>query len=79
MVVMTVGRPDASLRKPRILATAPALDGAHNAEATAHAFEPVIRRPWLTPGTHVTSVGRNRVGHAAVTNVLFVADRPLCG
>jgi alanine dehydrogenase len=39
-----------------------ALAGAAVACATTHAVEPVIRRPWLTPGVHVTSVGYNRAG-----------------
>jgi ornithine cyclodeaminase len=39
-----------------------ALDGADIACATTHAIEPVVRRPWLTPGVHVTSVGYNRAG-----------------
>ncbi|MEU8990528.1 ornithine cyclodeaminase family protein [Streptomyces sp. NPDC048558] len=39
-----------------------ALDGAHIAAATTHALEPVVRRPWLTPGVHVTSVGYNPDG-----------------
>ncbi|MGK5545814.1 ornithine cyclodeaminase family protein [Streptomyces sp. URMC 127] len=41
---------------------AEALDGADIAAATTHAVEPVIRRPWLTPGVHVTSVGYNPEG-----------------
>jgi ornithine cyclodeaminase len=39
-----------------------ALAGATLACAATHATEPVIRRPWLTPGVHVTSVGYNRAG-----------------
>jgi len=39
-----------------------ALEGADIACATTHATEPVIRRSWLTPGVHVTSVGYNRAG-----------------
>ena len=39
-----------------------ALDGADIACATTHAVEPVIRRAWLAPGVHVTSVGYNRAG-----------------
>ena len=39
-----------------------ALDGADIACAATHATEPVIRRAWLTPGVHVTSVGYNRAG-----------------
>ncbi|WP_328557698.1 ornithine cyclodeaminase family protein [Streptomyces sp. NBC_00358] len=41
---------------------AEALDGADIAAATTHAAEPVIRRPWLTPGVHITSVGFNPAG-----------------
>lgn len=39
-----------------------ALNGADIACATTHAADPVIRRPWLTAGVHVTSVGYNRAG-----------------
>src|SRR6266700_2669644 len=39
-----------------------ALQGADIACATTHATEPVIRRSWLTPGVHVTSVGYNPAG-----------------
>ena len=39
-----------------------ALDGADIACATTHAEQPVIRRPWLTPGVHLTSVGYNPAG-----------------
>ncbi|MFI0712431.1 ornithine cyclodeaminase family protein [Streptomyces inhibens] len=41
---------------------AEALDGADIAAATTHATDPVIRRAWLTPGVHVTSVGFNPDG-----------------
>ncbi|MFJ9407057.1 ornithine cyclodeaminase family protein [Streptomyces sp. NPDC101393] len=41
---------------------AQALDGADIAAATTHAQEPVIRRSWLTPGVHITSVGFNPEG-----------------
>ncbi|GHF69170.1 ornithine cyclodeaminase [Streptomyces mashuensis] len=41
---------------------AEALDGAHIAAATTHALEPVIRRPWLSAGVHITSVGYNPAG-----------------
>ncbi|MGG7569576.1 ornithine cyclodeaminase family protein [Streptomyces sirii] len=41
---------------------AQALDGADIAAATTHATDPVIRRTWLTPGVHVTSVGFNPAG-----------------
>jgi len=39
-----------------------ALDGADVACATTHAVEPVVRRSWLSPGAHVTSVGFNPAG-----------------
>ncbi len=41
---------------------AAALDGADIAAATTHCLEPVVRRPWLTPGVHITSVGYNPDG-----------------
>ncbi len=47
----------------RAVATyAEALAGAGIACATTHADEPVVRREWLDPGTHVTSVGFNPAG-----------------
>jgi ornithine cyclodeaminase len=33
------------------------VEGAHVVCAATHAPEPVVRREWLAPGTHVTSVG----------------------
>jgi ornithine cyclodeaminase len=39
-----------------------ALRGAHVVAATTHAAEPVVRREWLGPGTHVNSVGLNPAG-----------------
>ncbi|MBM7788268.1 ornithine cyclodeaminase family protein [Tenggerimyces flavus] len=39
-----------------------AMDGAAIVCATTHATDPVVRREWLSPGTHVTSVGFNRAG-----------------
>ena len=39
-----------------------ALDGADVVCATTHASEPVVRREWLAPGAHVTSVGYNPAG-----------------
>jgi alanine dehydrogenase len=39
-----------------------ALDGADVVCATTHAREPVVRRHWLTAGSHVTSVGYNTAG-----------------
>jgi ornithine cyclodeaminase len=59
---------------------AEALDGADIAAATTHAVEPVIRRPWLTPGVHIASVGYNPAGRevddATVADALvFVESR----
>jgi alanine dehydrogenase len=34
--------------------------------ATTHADEPVVRRQWLRPGTHVNSVGYNTAGPGEV-------------
>jgi ornithine cyclodeaminase len=39
-----------------------ALEHADVVCATTHALEPVVRREWLAPGTHVTSVGYNPQG-----------------
>jgi alanine dehydrogenase len=39
-----------------------AVEAADVVCATTHALEPVIRRDWLAPGTHVTSVGYNPAG-----------------
>ncbi|MEV4438622.1 ornithine cyclodeaminase family protein [Streptomyces sp. NPDC049577] len=53
-----------------------ALDGAHIAAATTHALEPVVRRPWLTPGVHVTSVGYNPAGREI--DDATIADALVC-
>jgi ornithine cyclodeaminase len=39
-----------------------AVEGADVVCATTHASEPVVRREWLTGGTHVTSIGYNPAG-----------------
>ena len=39
-----------------------AVTGAHIVCATTHPTEPVVRRAWLDPGTHVTSVGWSASG-----------------
>jgi alanine dehydrogenase len=39
-----------------------AIRGADIVAATTHAIEPVVRREWLAPGTHVNSVGLNPSG-----------------
>ena len=39
-----------------------AMTGADVVCATTHTVEPVVRRAWLSPGAHVTSVGYNPAG-----------------
>jgi ornithine cyclodeaminase/alanine dehydrogenase-like protein (mu-crystallin family) len=55
-----------------------ACDGADVVCATTHALEPVVRREWLTPGAHVTSVGYNvrgrEVDDATVVDSLVVVE-----
>ncbi|MCW3066337.1 MAG: ornithine cyclodeaminase [Solirubrobacterales bacterium] len=53
-----------------------ALDGADIACATTHAAEPVVRRPWLAPGVHVTSVGYGgrEVDDATVVDALVCVE-----
>ena len=55
-----------------------ACDGADVICATAHALEPVVRREWVSPGTHVTSVGYNPQGRevddATVVDSLVVVE-----
>lgn len=55
---------------------AAALAGADIACATTYSVEPVIRREWLSPGTHVTSVGYNRAGREI--DDATVADALVC-
>ena len=55
---------------------AEALAGADIACATTHAIEPVVRRAWLDPGTHVTSVGFNVHGREIDDDT--VADALIC-
>jgi ornithine cyclodeaminase len=65
----------------RVRATASAeeaCDGADVVCATTHAPEPVVRREWLAPGVHVTSVGYNPEGRevddATVVDALVVVE-----
>jgi alanine dehydrogenase len=52
-----------------------ACDGADVVCATTHPREPVVRRPWLGPGTHVTSVGFGReVDDATVADACVVVE-----
>lgn len=53
-----------------------ALDGADIVCAASHAAEPVVRRAWLRPGTHVTSVGFNADG--CEVDAATVADAVVC-
>jgi len=57
---------------------AEALDGAQITCATTHSVEPVVRRAWLDPGTHVTSVGFNAAGRevddATIADALIVVE-----
>lgn len=55
---------------------AQALDGADLAAATTHAVDPVVRRPWLTPGVHITSVGFNPAGREI--DDATIADALVC-
>ncbi|QKV96625.1 ornithine cyclodeaminase family protein [Streptomyces sp. NA02950] len=57
-----------------------AVEGADVVCAATYADEPVVRRPWIAPGTHITSVGYNPRGRelddATVTDaLLFVESR----
>ncbi|MFC8915708.1 ornithine cyclodeaminase family protein [Streptomyces sp. NPDC057116] len=55
---------------------ADALDGADIVAAATHSVDPVVRRAWLAPGTHVTSVGYNRGGREV--DDATVADALVC-
>jgi len=55
-----------------------AIRGADVVAATTHATEPVVRREWLDPGTHVNSVGLNpsgrEVDEATVAEATLVVE-----
>ncbi|HYI19664.1 MAG TPA: ornithine cyclodeaminase family protein, partial [Solirubrobacteraceae bacterium] len=55
-----------------------AIRGADVVCATTHSLEPVVRRRWLAPGAHVTSVGYNPAGRelddATVVDALVVVE-----
>jgi alanine dehydrogenase len=57
---------------------AEATRGADVVCAATHSVEPVVRREWLDPGTHVTSVGYNPAGRelddATVADALVVVE-----
>jgi alanine dehydrogenase len=52
-----------------------AVRGADVVAATTHSREPVVWRDWLSPGTHVSSVGANQSG--AEVDPAIVADSTL--
>ncbi|MFF1299531.1 MULTISPECIES: ornithine cyclodeaminase family protein [unclassified Streptomyces] len=60
----------------RAMTPVEALNGAHIVAATTHALEPVIRRPWLTGGVHITSVGYNPAGREI--DDATIADALVC-
>ncbi len=55
-----------------------AIRGADVVTAATHASEPVVRREWLSPGTHVNSVGLNPAGRevdeGTVADALLVVE-----
>jgi alanine dehydrogenase len=55
-----------------------AIRGADVVTATTHTSEPVVRREWLSPGTHINSVGLNPAGRelddATVADALLVVE-----
>jgi ornithine cyclodeaminase len=53
-----------------------ALHGADIACATTHTIDPVVRREWLTPGVHITSVGANQAGREV--DDATIADALVC-
>jgi alanine dehydrogenase len=53
-----------------------AMDGAHIVCATTRPVDPVVRREWLHPGTHVTSVGWAPAGREV--DDATVADALVC-
>jgi alanine dehydrogenase len=53
-----------------------AMQGADIVCATTHALQPVVHRAWLSPGTHVISVGCNPVGRELDDET--IADALVC-
>jgi ornithine cyclodeaminase/alanine dehydrogenase-like protein (mu-crystallin family) len=57
---------DAGVRAAAIASIEDAVRSADVVCASTHAAEPVVRRAWLRPGTHVNSVGYNMTGAGEV-------------
>src|SRR5437899_610845 len=57
---------------------AEAIGGADVVSAATHSPEPVVRREWLSPGAHLTSVGYNTAGReidgATIRDALLVVE-----
>ena len=57
---------------------AEAIAGADVVSAATHSPEPVVRREWLSPGAHITSVGYNTAGReidgATIRDALLVVE-----
>ncbi|WP_079027130.1 hypothetical protein [Embleya scabrispora] len=70
------GREEAGCRSARDGDCAGALDGADIVAAATHSLEPVVRRAWLAPGTHVASVGFNPAGREL--DDATIADALVC-
>jgi alanine dehydrogenase len=68
----------AGLPAHAVASTQEAMRGADVVCATTHSHEPVVRREWLSPGTHVTSVGYDPEGRevddATVVDALGVVE-----
>ena len=50
-----------------------AIRGADVVAATTHTHEPIVRREWVNPGTHINSVGANPAGRGEVDRELVRA------
>jgi ornithine cyclodeaminase len=57
---------DAGIRAEAVASIEEAVRSADVVCASTHAAEPVVRREWLRPGTHVNSVGYNMAGAGEV-------------
>jgi ornithine cyclodeaminase len=68
--------PDLGISTRAAPSYAEAFSGADIVCAATHALEPVVRREWLSPGVHVTSVGYNPAGREV--DDATVADALVC-